>query len=82
MTKPIIKYDSKGNMIYRKSPIGTEYWYNENGNIIHFKNPYEYEYWCEYDKHNYKLFYLDTKDLLYWKKYPFFEEDHNTILFK
>jgi hypothetical protein len=31
MAEPIKKYDSNGNMIYKKNSYGDEYWYNENG---------------------------------------------------
>jgi hypothetical protein len=39
MTEPITKYDSNGNVIYKKNSYGNEAWYDENGNEIHFKNP-------------------------------------------
>jgi hypothetical protein len=81
MAEPIIKYDSKGNLIYKKDSYGREYWYNENGNEIHFKNPYGYERWYEYDKYNNNFFYLNRNNQIYWEKNPIFEEYHNTILF-
>jgi hypothetical protein len=81
MAGKIKKYNSKGNMIYYKNSDGYEFWYNENGNIIHSKSPTGYEQWNEYDKYHYNIFYLNTKDLLYWRKYPFFKEYHHKILF-
>jgi hypothetical protein len=45
MAEPIKKYNSNGKLIYRKSLIDNEYWYDENGNEIHFKNPYGFEQW-------------------------------------
>jgi YD repeat-containing protein len=83
MGEPIIKYNSKGKLIYFKNSNGIEAWYeyDENGNMIHFKNSYGYEYWCGYDEHNNIFFYLNTKDEIYWKKHPIFVEYHNTIRF-
>jgi hypothetical protein len=81
MAEPIKKYDSNENTIYKKNSFGYEQWYNENGNLIHFKSPTGYKYWCEYDKHNYNIVYLNTKDEIIWRKYPIFAENENEIRF-
>jgi hypothetical protein len=84
MTKPIIKYDSNGNLIYRKFSYCREWWreFYENGNKIHYKDSDGFKSWKENDKHNNNLFFLNTNNQIYWKKYPIFEEYHNEILFK
>jgi hypothetical protein len=81
MGEPIKKYNSKGKLIYEKESDGDEYWYNGNGNEIHYKNSNGYESWREYDEYN-NIFYLNTKDLIIWKKHPIFVEYHKIIIFR
>jgi hypothetical protein len=82
MTEPIKKYNSKGKLIYRKYSDGDEFWYNNIGKIIHYKDSYNFEDWREYDENNNQLFYYNTENRIYWKKYPFFVEDQNKIIFR
>jgi hypothetical protein len=82
MAEPITKYNSEGKLIYKKNSYGDEYWYDENGYVIYYKNSNGYEHWNEFDEHHYKIFYLNTNDQIIWRKYPFFGEYHNKILFK
>jgi len=54
------KFDSKGNIIYRKTPSGNEYKYGSKGNIIYTKYPNGNEYHYKYDSNGNMIYMKDS----------------------
>jgi hypothetical protein len=81
MAEQIKKYNSKGNLIYRKDIFGVEFWYDNNENLIRYRHPLDYQRWDSYDENNYHFFFFNTNNSLYWKKPHMFLEYHDLIRF-
>ena len=64
-------YDNKGNLIYVKSSVGDEIWYeyDNKGNKIHFKTSTGYEGWWKYDSKGNIIYYKNSLGNEEWYEY-------------
>lgn len=76
----IVKYDERGNEIYKNS-YASEFWweYDEDDNVIHYRNSNGFERWHEYDEMGNEVHVRDSNGLEKW-----FDHDKygNLIYFK